>query len=139
MYHQAEGGAKARIDIDPTDFGFKVKNYVGDQNMGFRLDWYKPNLSILYFDIIPGGRLLHVFCIPINEQRTRIMTARRVNSEDELAKSTQHAKNTDNRVITEDRVIVESQRGDVLSDPDELSVGTDEPTVIFRKWYKQQA
>ena len=40
------------------------------------------------------------------------------------------------QVIDEDKVIVESQQGDVLSDPNEISVATDKPTLVFRDWYQ---
>lgn len=40
-------------------------------------------------------------------------------------------------IRSEDRRIVESQRGDVLSEPEEISVGTDAPSVAFRRFYAE--
>lgn len=136
MHNYAERGGIARVDADETDFGMIMTSYLGNSDSGFQLHWYRPNLSILHFGWTPYN-WLHVFCIPVNEQQTRVMTVRRMRSSDDARSYSKHASGTDNRILDEDRVIVESQQGDVLSDPDEISVATDRPTLVFRDWYRQ--
>lgn len=135
MHDYAEGGGTARVETEDTDFGMVMMSYVGSSNSGFRLLWYKPNLSILHFGST-AYNWLHVFCIPVNDNHTRVMTVRKVRGAEDINSYSRHASGTDNRILDEDKVIVESQQGDVLSDPDEISVATDKPTLLFRRWYK---
>jgi phenylpropionate dioxygenase-like ring-hydroxylating dioxygenase large terminal subunit len=134
MHDYAERGGTARVSAEETAFGMRMLSYVGRSTAGFELHWHRPNLAILHFGPTPYN-WLHVFSIPVNEHQTRIMTVRRVRSAQDLASYSRHASGTDHRILDEDRRIVESQRGDVLSDPDEISVATDQPTLLFRRWY----
>ena len=136
MHDFAEQGGTARVDADETDFGMIMTSYVGSNTSGFQLHWYAPNLSILHFGWTPYN-WLHVFSIPVNETQTRVMTVRRMQSAEQVQAYLAQAGGTDNRILDEDKVIVESQRGDVLADPDEISVATDKPTLVFRNWYKR--
>jgi phenylpropionate dioxygenase-like ring-hydroxylating dioxygenase large terminal subunit len=135
MHDYAEQGGTARVDTEATDYGMQMLSYVGRSAGGFRMDWYRPNLSILHFGAT-AYNLLHVFCIPVNAGHTRVMTVRRVRSESDVDSYSRHASGTDHRILDEDRAIVESQHGDVLSDPTEISVATDGPTLLFRDWYR---
>jgi phenylpropionate dioxygenase-like ring-hydroxylating dioxygenase large terminal subunit len=136
MHGYAERGGTARVETEATGFGMRMYSFVGSSSGGFRLDWYRPNLAILHFGDT-AYNLLHVFCIPVNETHTRVMTVRRVRSEADVESYSRHASGTDHRILDEDRGIVESQRGDVLSDPAEISVATDGPTLLFRDWYRE--
>jgi phenylpropionate dioxygenase-like ring-hydroxylating dioxygenase large terminal subunit len=135
MHRYAESGGIARVEAERTEFGMIMTSYLGDSDSGFALHWHEPNIAILHF-----GRTaynwLHVICIPVNEQHTRVMTVRRVRGTEDLVSYSRHASGTDNRILDEDRAIVESQHGDVLSDPAEISVATDKPTLVFRDWYR---
>ena len=135
MHDYAERGGTARVDADPTDFGMIMTSYVGSSTSGFQLHWYRPNLAILHFGWTPYN-WLHVFCIPVNETHTRVMTVRRMRSESDVKSYSARASGTDHRILDEDREMVQSQQGDVLSDPDEISVATDKPTLVFRDWYR---
>lgn len=134
MHDYAERGGTARVDTEATDFGMIMLSYVGRSDAGFRLDWYRPNLVILHFGAT-SYNLLHVFCIPVSERHTRVMTVRRVRGAADVESYSRHASGTDHRILDEDRAIVESQSGDVLSEPGEISVATDSPTLLFRDWY----
>ncbi len=136
MHSFAENGGTARVDTETTEFGMIMTNYIGNSNSGFQLHWYRPNLAILHFGATPYN-WLHVFCIPVNDNHTRVMTVRRVRGEEDMASYSRRASGTDHRILDEDRTIVESQSGDVLSDPDEISVATDKPTLVFRDWYQK--
>ena len=135
LHDYAEQGGTARVEALDTDFGMRMLSYVGDATAGFELHWRRPNLAILHFGATPD-RWLHVFCIPVDDTHTRVMTVRRVRSADEIVHRSRFASGTDNRILDEDRAIVESQHGDVLSDPAEISVATDKPTLVFRDWYR---
>ncbi len=136
MHRYAESGGSARVEADLTKFGMVMTSYIGSNDSGFELHWHRPNLSILHFGWT-AYNWLHIFCIPVDDEQTRVMTVRRVRSEADLPSYSRHASGTDNRILDEDRIIVESQQGDVLSDPDEISVATDKPTLMFRDWYKK--
>ena len=136
MHDYAERGGTARVEADVTDFGMIMTSYVGSSNAGFQLHWHRPNLAILHFGAT-AYNWLHVFCIPVNEEHTRVMTVRRVRGAADVPSYSRHASGTDHRILDEDRVIVESQQGDVLSDAAEISVATDKPTLVFRDWYRE--
>jgi phenylpropionate dioxygenase-like ring-hydroxylating dioxygenase large terminal subunit len=72
----------------------------------------------------------------VPNQCTRVMTVRKVRSDIDMASYSRHASGTDPRILDEDRTIVESQQGDVLSNPQEISVATDQPTLMFRNWHQ---
>lgn len=130
----ADSGGQAHVEIEPTDFGMTVMNYLGSRRHGFRLEWHRPNMSVLHFGSSAANRL-HVFSIPINEQRTRVMNLRWIPAGSNAATASQQAGQVDHPILDEDRVIVESQSGDVLSDTREVSVGTDQPSLVFRRYY----
>jgi len=134
MHDYAERGGTARVTAETTAFGMVMTSYVGRSSAGFELHWHRPNLAILHFGPT-AYNWLHVFCIPVNEQHTRVMTVRRVRGAEDIASYSRYASGTDHRILDEDCRIVESQRGDVLSDPAEISVATDKPTLVFRDWY----
>ena len=117
MHDFAEQGGTARVETEDTDFGMIMMSYVGNNTRGFPLHWYRPNMSVLFFGPTPYN-WLHVFCIPINDGQTRIMTVRRIKADSDRQSYSRYASGTDHRILDEDRVIVESQVGDVLSNPD---------------------
>lgn len=132
----AEGGATGYSEVTPTDWGFRTVNGIGRRGGGFRLDWYRPNLSVLHFGRGDEANL-HVFSIPIDAERTRVMTVRRLpEGTDALAWSRRNA-GVDSPILSEDRAVVESQAGAVPADGSELSVATDAPSVAFRRWYRE--
>jgi len=129
----AEGGAIARVEVEPTDWGFRTLNGYG-RGGGFRVDWYRPNLSVLHFGAGAEGKL-HVFAIPVNAGHTRVMTVRRLPPGEDPARFTARKGAVDHTILDEDRAIVESQRGPV-DDQEEISVATDGPSVAFRRWHR---
>jgi phenylpropionate dioxygenase-like ring-hydroxylating dioxygenase large terminal subunit len=133
----AESGAAGETEVTPTEWGFTTLNRIGRRGGGgFRLDWRRPNLSVLHFgfDYLAN---LHVFSIPINAQRTRVMTVRRLPPGTDASAWTRRAASVDSPILSEDRGIVESQSGPVPTDDSELSVATDAASLAFRRWYRQ--
>ena len=135
LHGYAERGGTARVEAERTEFGMTMMSYVGSGGGGFRLDWYRPNVAVLHFGPTPYN-WLNVFCIPVNENHTRVMTVRRMRTAEDEESYSRRASGADHRILDEDRAIVESQHGDVLSDRAEISVATDEPTLVFRRWYR---
>lgn len=133
-YDFAERGGVAEVAIEEHADGMTMINHMGRRSYGFVADWYAPNMTRLHFG---PGHELHVYSIPINTRRTRVLTVRALPpGEDPLAWS-ERAAGVDHHILNEDRQIVESQPGDVALADDEISVGTDAPTVHFRRWYRQ--
>lgn len=130
----AERGTVARCEVTPTDWGFSTLNFMGRRGWGFRVDWYRPNLSVLHFDPGGGGNL-HVFSIPLDATTTRVMTVRRLPPGEDARAWSQRAAGLDNPILAEDRSVVETQPGAVPGDDAEISVATDAPSIAFRRWY----
>ncbi len=130
----AEAGAIAHCEVEEAEWGFSTLNYYGARRQGFRVDWRRPNLSVLHFGSGNDGKL-HVFSIPVTATATRVMTVRRLPPGWDLADWTARAAAIDHTILDEDREIVESQPGPI--DDTEVSVATDAPCVAFRRWYRR--
>jgi phenylpropionate dioxygenase-like ring-hydroxylating dioxygenase large terminal subunit len=130
----SEGDAVGRSEVMPTAWGFRTLNYVQERGAGIRLDWYRPNLSVLHFGPQDEAKL-HVFSIPITATRTRVMTVRRLPRGTDALAWSRRAARVDSPILEEDRAVVESQVGEVPPDGQELSVATDAPSIAFRRWY----
>ncbi len=130
----AERGGTAQVEIEEQDWGLTMMNFMGSRRFGFRLDWYAPNMTCLHFG---PGHQLHVYSIPVNATRTRVMTVRALPQGHDQADWEARAAGIDHQILDEDRLIVESQPGDIADATDEISVATDAPTVRFRRWYHQ--
>jgi phenylpropionate dioxygenase-like ring-hydroxylating dioxygenase large terminal subunit len=131
----AESGAIATVEVQPEPWGFTTLNYFTSRRQAFRVDWYRPNLSVIHFGSSAESKL-HVFSIPESATRTRVMTVRHLPpGVDGLAFSAR-AATVDNTILDEDRMVVESQQGPV-DDEREISVATDAPAVAFRRWHRE--
>ncbi len=131
----AESGAIATVEVQAESWGFTTLNYFTSRRQGFRVDWHRPNLSVLHFGGGSEGKL-HVFSIPVSATRTRVMTVRRLPAGADPAAFTARAATVDHTILDEDRVVVESQAGPV-EDLGEISVATDAPAVAFRRWHRE--
>ena len=133
-HEHAEGGAVATCEVHAEAWGFSTLNYYTSRRQGFRVDWYRPNLSVLHFGG-DGEAKLHVFSIPVSATHTRVMTVRRLPVGADAAAWSARAATMDNTILDEDRMVVESQAGPV-DDAGEISVATDAPAVAFRRWHR---
>ncbi len=130
----AESGAVATVEVQPEPWGFTTLNYFTSPRQGFRVDWYRPNLSVINFGSSADSKL-HVFSIPESATRTRVMTVRHLPPGGDAATWSARAATVDNTILDEDRLVVESQQGPV-DDDREISVATDAPAVAFRRWHQ---
>ncbi|MEO7386119.1 MAG: aromatic ring-hydroxylating dioxygenase subunit alpha [Gammaproteobacteria bacterium] len=133
-HDDAERGAIATVEVHAEAWGFTTLNYFASRRQGFRVDWFRPNLSVLHFGGSAEGKL-HVFSIPVSATRTRVMTVRRLPAGADPVAFTARAATVDHTILDEDRVVVESQVGPV-DEAGEISVATDAPAVAFRRWYR---
>ena len=131
----AESGAVATVEVQPEPWGFTTLNYFTSRRQGFRVDWYRPNLSVIHFGSSADSKL-HVFSIPESATRTRVMTVRHLPPGVDAAAFSARAATVDNTILDEDRMVVESQQGPV-DDSQEISVATDAPAVAFRRWHQE--
>ncbi len=136
LHDYAENGAVSYINHTEQPYGYDLTTATGPNQRGFPLEWYKPNMAVLHFGA-PPYRTLHVFCVPVNDNCSRVMNVRMVPTVADVEPQIARAQSTDKQVLDEDRAIVESQDGCVLSNPNEVSAPTDSPSLLFRKWYKQ--
>lgn len=131
----AEGGAVATCEVHAESWGFRTLNYFGNRRQGMRVDWFRPNLSLIHFGVSAESKL-HVFSIPVSATHTRVMTVRRLPPGADATAWSARAASIDNTILDEDRVVVESQQGPV-DDATEISVATDAPAVAFRRWHRE--
>jgi phenylpropionate dioxygenase-like ring-hydroxylating dioxygenase large terminal subunit len=136
LFDFAESGGAVRVETESTEFGMSMRSFRDMDEPYFRLDWYRPNLVILNFGTSTQN-WQHVFCIPLNDRKTRVMTVRRSSTPIHVDGFDQHTTDTDHPILDEDRMVVESQTGDVLNNEREISVDTDAPGLFFRRWYKE--
>jgi phenylpropionate dioxygenase-like ring-hydroxylating dioxygenase large terminal subunit len=134
-HDHAEGGAVATCEVQAETWGFSTLNYYTTRRQAFRVDWYRPNLSVLHFGATGEGKL-HVFSIPVSATHTRVMTVRCLPPGADAAAWSARAASVDNTILDEDRMVVESQTGPV-ADEAEISVATDAPSVAFRRWHRE--
>ena len=128
----AESGGIATVEVAGQPWGFSTLNYFNTRRQGFRLDWYRPNLSVLHFGGSDEGKL-HVFSIPLSATATRVMTVRRLPAG---VDPVGFASRVDHTILDEDRVVVESQQG-AVNDDAEITVATDAPAAEFRRWHRR--
>lgn len=94
----------------------------------------------MVLDTIPPLRILrlHVWCVPVDERRTRMIltTVRNVQPQAVFSPAFDAINR---RVLHQDRAIVESSDPPVVPAGDaERSVPTDRPTLMFRTWFHRQ-
>lgn len=133
-YDFAERGGTAEVVVEEHAAGMTMTNFMGQRRHGFRAEWYAPNMTQLHFG---PGNALHVYSIPLDAARTRVLTVRALPAGEDSVAWSRRAAAVDHHILDEDRRIVESQPGDVADADDEISVATDAPTVSFRRWYRR--
>jgi len=119
-------------------YGARITSSVGGQNRGGALDFRFPNAMELFID--PPGRILRLLavCMPedCNTTRLTLYTMRnfaRLRILDPVFRRMNRA------IAEEDREIVESSDPPIVPSPElERSVGTDLPTLSFRRIWRSR-
>ncbi len=127
-----------RIPIVQEDWGFGFLDRIDDHPPGGEISWYRPNLMLLEANLAPREMRLYIWCVPIDENRTRIVQLSTRN----FAKNkvTSYAVRQFNRLVfRQARAIVESSPPGPVPDPrQEQNVPTDRPMLMFRAWYQRE-
>lgn len=115
--------------------GFLIESEIDGGHRTASLRWRSPNAMIL--DTIPSGRVqrMHVWCVPIDQEHTRMMlvSARDFGHYNPLVWLFDRVNR---RILDEDRAVLESSDPPEVPDPrEEVNVPTDGPTLRFRAWY----
>lgn len=121
--------------IEPEPKGAKIYSRWDNEKEENFLDWLKPNgMQLRIMDGPKRKMYLHSYCIPLGENRTRML----------IASARTFLRFTSitwlgarfNNVLGEDREVLESSTPPEVPPPgDEISVATDGPTLFFRKYY----
>lgn len=129
------------FDLQDTDDGFHLTWAFGGQPDPGSLTWHRPLAMVLVVPTPVGELRQHVFCVPAETGRTRMIlvsTSRRpwwarlvpVHVFDGF----------EDRILLEDRRVVEtSPPGPVDAAVGERSVASDLPTLRFRAWVRGRA
>lgn len=130
--------SKLHLTVTDTAYGFDLESRVDDHPPSAALRWYRPHGMVL--DTIPDPKVmrLHVFCVPVDEQRTRMFLTSQRNFAGNPAASI-GINRFNLTVLHQDRAVVESSMPPRVPGPGEAvterSVPTDKPTLTFRTWY----
>ncbi|MET0401667.1 MAG: aromatic ring-hydroxylating dioxygenase subunit alpha [Cystobacter sp.] len=131
--------SKMEVELEPTPMGFRTRSSMdGVAPEGF-LDWLRPNGMRLNIPI-PGRLMqLHMWCIPVDREHTRMLLA----SARDFVRMQPLAALVDRynvRILHEDRALVESSHpAEAPPASEERSVATDRATLAFRRWYHERA
>lgn len=123
------------INVEETPHGFKLKTFMDGADTGGHLSWYRPNCSILEVTLPNKTMIAHIFCIPLNAEHTKMIIVQTTPTKP-WAFMKPFKAYVNRKILFEDRQIVESSFPQEAPDPaEERSVGTDVPTLIFRRYY----
>ncbi|MGB3641584.1 MAG: hypothetical protein WBA39_28990 [Rivularia sp. (in: cyanobacteria)] len=131
-----EANSVAEYQIEQTEYSIKVSNRFDNIPSGFALEWHQPNLVVLKFDEMGIPVRVHLFAVPINDERSRyILSILMLGETNEKSK----ASIVDEFIkpVIEDKVVIESQIGEIRNTTDICNVPTDKATLLFRRWYYQ--
>ena len=135
LRRRMQADSNLNVTWEPTAQGGMIRASLDGQPQEGELEFRQPNSMTLTIPV-PGKRLrLHVFCVPVGPQETRmiVVSARDFGRYNPLSRLFDEL----NRVILlEDQAIVESSFPVEVPPPaGERSVATDKPTLQFRKYY----
>lgn len=125
--------------IEETASGFEVRFHLDDDKDESRVLWARPNGMVLYILDQPGRRMrLHVWCVPLEQDRTRLIVASGYDFGAFTPLMLLGAP-FNRRVVFEDRAVVESSSPKEIPPPGaEANVPTDKVTLRFRTWYYRE-
>lgn len=122
-------------NLPETEVGFDIVTSM-DQRPNGMLQWTRPNGMILHILDQPNRLMrLHVWCIPMEENQTRLLVGSVLNF-GVFTPLAMMFKGVNRRIVFEDRDVVESSYPSCVPRPNqEKNVPTDRPTLKFRTWY----
>lgn len=127
--------SEMRTEWTPSEHGGQIRASMDGFDDGASLEFTRPNRMMLTIPI-PGKRLrLHVACVPISDNETRMIL---ITARDFLRwlPSGPIDNWMNARIALQDQAVVESsQPAEVPPPGQERSVASDKPTLQFRKYY----
>lgn len=135
---QAAAEVELVCEVVPEPYGMHVVAEIEGHTVVERLEWRRPNGMVLH--LASGRRKLrqHVFCVPIDAERTRmiLVTARNFGRGNPFLALFDRLNPF---ILAEDRAVVESMRPrEIPPAGEEKSVTTDAPTLYFRRYYHRE-
>lgn len=127
--------SRLTMGLTDTATGYLLRTALDDNPPSADLHWYRPNSMVL--DVVPKPKLLrlHIYCIPTEPDKVRMLliTTRNIAK---LPGASLPIDRFNVTVLHQDRAVVESSDPvEVPADKLERSVPTDKPTLRFRTWY----
>jgi phenylpropionate dioxygenase-like ring-hydroxylating dioxygenase large terminal subunit len=124
------------VGLEQTPHGFRSEWHLDGKSSGAFLEFTRPNKMSLGVPI-PGKTLgLHVWCVPVDHEHTRMIAAstRNFGLYNPLVRLFDLINHL---IIHEDKAVVESSRPLEVPKPGvgEVSVATDRATLAFRAYY----
>jgi phenylpropionate dioxygenase-like ring-hydroxylating dioxygenase large terminal subunit len=127
-----------RTEVVPQPWGARINSdFDGEHSRGV-ISWRRPNGMELHVPLAFRQVRLHVYCVPIGENRTRMIL---VNARGYLRGKLVSAllDRGNGRILKEDRAVVESAQPPEVPPPgEERSVANDGPTLYFRGYYYRE-
>jgi len=127
-----------RTEIEPHPWGAVISSELDGEVSNKILSWRRPNGMELHLPVPLGERRMHLYCVPLGGNRTRmiLVNARNYRRGKLISKLLDRDSG---RVLDEDRSIVESAQPPEVPPPgEELSVANDGPTLYFRRYYHRE-
>ncbi len=126
------------VQVVREDFGLGYLDRIDDNPPGSEIYWHQPNLMMLEALIPPRQLRLYVWCIPIDQNRTRLIEMTTRNFARNPAATL--AIDLYNRTMSRQaRRVVECLPPSPVPDPHrEQHVPTDTPMLSFRSWYLRE-
>ena len=130
-----EPGTVIHIDVEPAPKGAVFPVTMEGRSQMDPLEWRRPNGMVLRILNQEKKIRMHVFCVPVDADHTRMIIVSTRNFMRSAIVS--WFGDRYNRVIVkEDRAVVESSSPREVPPPaDEVSVASDGPTLHFRRYY----
>ncbi|HEX8440958.1 aromatic ring-hydroxylating dioxygenase subunit alpha [Archangium sp.] len=130
--------SRMEMEVHPTPTGFRTSWSMDGQPSDGSLEWLRPNGMALHIPIPKRLMRLHMWCIPVDANHTRMMLA---SARDFLGFQPVAGliDRFNTRILREDQAVVESSHPvEVPPASEERSVATDRATLAFRRWYTER-
>lgn len=138
MKKQVTDESRMKVMMEDRPHGMFVTAETDGKKMEAELDWRKPNCSVLHLILPQGDIFTHIFPVPIDATRTRMILIQSDTSRFS-AMVARISTLFNNKILFEDQRVVETSYPIEAPDPVlERSVATDAPTLAFRRWYYKQ-
>ena len=138
IFRKMRPDSTLEVEVQPTPTGFSTTTSLDGTPPNGMLEWLRPNGMALHIPIPNRLMRLHLWCVPVDANHTRMIGA---SARDFLRMQPFAAllNRYNTRILREDRAVVESSMpAEVPPASEERSVATDRATLAFRRWYTER-